>query len=66
MSLFSYSEFLKKDINFMINAYDVYKLLEMISEGAAGQTYEELKTLLDLKEPQKNKDFHQFITDVNE
>lgn len=46
--------------NFMISPQSIHNLLDLIAEGASGNTYDELNEVLGLINRQRTRDFHQY------
>lgn len=49
-----------EDGNFMISPQSIHNLLVLIAEGASGNTYNELNTVIGLISRQRTRDFHQY------
>lgn len=49
-----------EDGNFMISPQSIHNLLDLIAEGASGNTYNEINTVLGLISRQRTRDFHQY------
>jgi hypothetical protein len=48
--------------NIMISPYSIHSLLVLIAEGAAGQTYEQIKNTVGLISNARTRDFHTYVT----